>query len=403
MIIPNQAMLISETVYVDGVPAAPTSITAVLYRIVNGVRSPSGVTVTATATANTGEYTFAWTNGAWNPTDEIELRVIPVIDSVSYPATIWRSHGGGGLTATETAAAVWNPLAATYNTADTMGAALGNVPTAAEISFSIASDVINDDNEWDNAKESLVDQIWGTTNRTLTSIADSTGMTTLLTRITGLLQTKVQADTDQTAVISAVDNVPTAAEISSGIASDVVNDDNDWDIAKQSLVGQIWGTTNRTLTSIADSAGMTTLLTRITGLLQTKVQADTDQTAVISAVDNVPTAAEIVSGIRDDSAPYSPSNINLTRKIGSIQPIYIAWATTGATITGTKSINGGPVSSIVGSSVEMSPQPDWDIPPGKFWYELEYDPSDRILSPAIIEYELTDGTESQTIAVAIVR
>jgi len=323
MITPGQSMSVSETVYKDGVPAAPTSITAILYRIVNGVRSPSGVTVTATATANTGEYTFAWTNGAWNPTDEIELRVIPVIDSVSYPATIWRSHGGGGLTATETAAAVWNELAATYNTADTMGAALGNVPTAAEISFSIASDVINDDNEWDNAKESLVDQIWGTTNRTLTSIADSTGMTTLLTRITGLLQTKVQADTDQT--------------------------------------------------------------------------------AVISAVDNVPTAAEIVSGIRDDSAPYSPSNINLTRKIGSIQPIYIAWATTGATITGTKSINGGPVSSIVGSIVEMSPQPDWDIPPGKFWYELEYDPSDRILSPAIIEYELTDGTESQTIAVVIVR
>jgi len=196
MIIPSQAMLISETVYVDGVPAAPTSITAVLYRIVNGVRSPSGVTVTATATANTGEYTFAWTNGAWNRTDELELRVIPVIDSVSYPATIWRSHGSvdavmrgtdsamlassytappttaviadgvwdearaghttagtfgfyldaaissagggsGGLTATETAAAVWNALAATYNTADTMGAALGNVPTAEEITAAV--------------------------------------------------------------------------------------------------------------------------------------------------------------------------------------------------------------------------------------------------------------------------
>ena len=232
---------------------------------------------------------------------------------------------------------------------------------------------------------------------------DSNGIATLLERITGLLQTKAEADTDQTAVIAALGNVPTVDEISFSIASDVINDDNEWDNAKESLVDQIWGTTNRTLTSIADSTGMTTLLTRITGLLQTKVQADTDQTAVISAVDNVPTAAEIVSGIRDDSAPYSPSNINLTRKIGSIQPIYIAWATTGATITGTKSINGGPVSSIVGSSVEMSPQPDWDIPPGKFWYELEYDPSDRILSPAIIEYELTDGTESQTIAVAIVR
>jgi len=124
---------------------------------------------------------------------------------------------------------------------------------------------------------------------------------------------------------------------------------------------------------------------------------------IASAVDNVPTAAEIVSGIRDDSAPYSPSNINLTRKIGSIQPIYIAWATTGATITGTKSINGDPSSAIVGSIVEMSPQPDWDIPVGQFWYELEYDVDDRVLESAIVEYELTDGSESQTIAVAIVR
>ena len=94
MIIPGQAMLISETVYVDGIPAAPDSITAVLYRIVNGVRTASGVTVTHSTTANTGEYTFAWTNdGGWNRTDDLELRVIPVIDSQAYPMTVWRSHG----------------------------------------------------------------------------------------------------------------------------------------------------------------------------------------------------------------------------------------------------------------------------------------------------------------------
>lgn len=94
MIIPGQEMLVSETVYVDGVPAAPDSISAVLYRIVNGVRSASGVTVTASTTANTGEYTFAWTNNVgWNRTDDLELRVIPVIDSQAYPMTVWRSHG----------------------------------------------------------------------------------------------------------------------------------------------------------------------------------------------------------------------------------------------------------------------------------------------------------------------
>jgi len=102
------------------------------------------------------------------------------------------------------------------------------------------------------------------------------------------------------AAFSALANVPTAAEISFSIANDVVNDDNDWDIAKQSLVGQIWENTDRTLTSIADSTGMTTLLTRITGLLQTKAQADTDQAEVISAVDNVPTTEQV-----EEIATYS--------------------------------------------------------------------------------------------------
>jgi hypothetical protein len=159
MIIPSQAMLISETVYVDGVPAAPTSITAVLYRIVNGVRSPSGVTVTATATANTGEYTFAWTNGAWNRTDEIELRVIPVIDSVSYPATIWRSHGG----------------------VDTVMRGTDN----------------------------------GALATTAATIAN--GITTLLSRITALIVTRAEATADKEDVLSALGNVPSVEEISNRI------------------------------------------------------------------------------------------------------------------------------------------------------------------------------------------
>lgn len=38
-------------------------------------------------------------------TDELELRVIPVIASASYPSVIWRSHGGDSLTIAESQAA----------------------------------------------------------------------------------------------------------------------------------------------------------------------------------------------------------------------------------------------------------------------------------------------------------
>lgn len=122
----------------------------------------------------------------------------------------------------------------------------------------------------------------------------------------------------------------------------------------------------------------------------------------LSALLNVPSVDQIVTGIRDDSAPYSPSNINLTRKIGSTQPIYIAWPTSGSTITATKSFNNGPAAPTAGDVVEMSPQPDWDIPDGEFWYELEWNSSDRPLIPSIVEFIFTDGSETQTVAVTIV-
>jgi hypothetical protein len=94
MIIPGQAMLVSEYIYEDGVPADPDSITAVLYRIVAGSRDASGVTVTPATTANAGERTFSWTNDAgWARTDELELVAIPVFDGQPYPGVIWRSHG----------------------------------------------------------------------------------------------------------------------------------------------------------------------------------------------------------------------------------------------------------------------------------------------------------------------
>jgi len=160
MITPGQSMSVSETVYKDGVPAAPTSITAILYRVIAGVRSASGVSVTVSATANSGEYSFVWTNGAgWARTDELELKAIPVIDDVSYPAVIWRSHGG----------------------VDTVMRGTDN----------------------------------GALATTAATIAN--GITTLLSRITALIVTRAEATADKEDVLSALGNVPSVEEISNRI------------------------------------------------------------------------------------------------------------------------------------------------------------------------------------------
>ena len=94
MIIPNQTYGVTETVYISGVPSAPDSISAILFRWVGSVRSASGVTVTTSTTSDVGVYTFTWTtDSGWDRTDDIELVIIPVVSGVSYPQAVWRSHG----------------------------------------------------------------------------------------------------------------------------------------------------------------------------------------------------------------------------------------------------------------------------------------------------------------------
>lgn len=128
MITPGAAMGITDWVLVAGVPAAPDSITATLYRWVGSTRSASGVTVTVAATATTGEYKFTWTNdGGWSASDELELVAVPVKSSQSYPATIWRSHGGvdAAMRGTDNAAQAGDAmtLTSTYDAAKTAAAA----------------------------------------------------------------------------------------------------------------------------------------------------------------------------------------------------------------------------------------------------------------------------------------
>lgn len=51
----------------------------------------------------------------------------------------------------------------------------------------------------------------------------------------------------------------------------------------------VWSVAARTLTSISDSAGITTLLTRITGLLRTKAEDEVVDATVLTAIDNIST------------------------------------------------------------------------------------------------------------------
>lgn len=49
----------------------------------------------------------------------------------------------------------------------------------------------------------------------------------------------------------------------------------------------VWSVAARTLTSISDSAGVTTLLSRITGLIRTRVEDEVVDTTILTAIDNI--------------------------------------------------------------------------------------------------------------------
>jgi hypothetical protein len=106
---------------------------------------------------------------------------------------------------------------------------------------------------------------------------------------------------------SLVSYVPTAAQISNRIAIDIEDDENGWDVSLVKFVGQIWANVTRTLTAASDSSGVTTLLNRITALLETKTEADTRQTALLDAIGDVEVTT-IVNPILAASITRSPTS-----------------------------------------------------------------------------------------------
>jgi hypothetical protein len=161
------------------------------------------VTVTVATTAETGVYTATFTTlgigDGWAKTDHLELLIIATIDTKVDRQTIWDSDGDPDA-----------PMRGTDSALTTLGTnAPANWINAAAIDSNAITDTKINDGALTAAKfaSGAFDAVWSVTARTLSAISDSAGITTLLTRITGLLQTKSEADTDQAATIAAIGGI----------------------------------------------------------------------------------------------------------------------------------------------------------------------------------------------------
>jgi antitoxin component HigA of HigAB toxin-antitoxin module len=148
--------------------------------------------------------------------------------------------------------------------------------------------------------------VWGAVTRTLTAISDSSGITTLLSRIASALTItggKVDVN-DKTGF--AISGTKTTLDALNDITAASV-----WAVGTRTLSSfgtlvadiatAVWGAATRTLTAISDSAGITTLLSRIAAALTiTSGKVDVnDKTgfALTSAYDPAKTAPPSASDI----------------------------------------------------------------------------------------------------------
>lgn len=135
---------------------------------------------------------------------------------------------------------------------------------------------------------------------------------------------------------------------------------------------------------------------------------DTDDSSVVATgwvymTDTVNYHYVTFDSPESDSAPGSgtfslsgdPVYYNIvTRSSADNNPIFFEWPDTGRTITGRKSFNGGPYSSMAGSITELRTEGT------SFLYQISYDAADR--SPVgVTEYELTDGITGRFLPLAI--
>ena len=79
---------------------------------------------------------------------------------------------------------------------------------------------------------------------------------------------------------------------------------------RHQIASTVWGFATRSLSNVSDSVGVTTLLKRITGLLQTKSESDANQETVVSRLDNIPSKDDVRQTI-ENSMLEAAKNIEI--------------------------------------------------------------------------------------------
>jgi len=84
----------------------------------------------------------------------------------------------------------------------------------------------------------------------------------------------------------------------------------------------------------------------------------------------------------------------VTRSSADNNPVFFEWPDTGRVITGRKSPNGGPYSSLAGAISEVRPEGS------VYLYQIAYDAADRATT-GVMEIELTDGITTRFLPLAV--
>lgn len=353
----------------------------------------------------------------------------------------------------ETAPAGWINAAAIASSAITDQKIASNAITAAKIasnaitSAKIASGAIT------SAKlaAGALDAVWSTATRTLTETADSTGVTTLLARITGLLRTKAEDESAEalqtstiTASVSAINDLPDADDVATAVQLKLATElaRIDQPISSRLASAAYTAPDNAGVEAAKDAAeAAATLLDALTEIDSEQLRftekalelaptgsggggdsvwSTGQRNQVLADAAAAKVAAESLVGTvatldKQDDILQAISELVLEggggggggggalvagvaqvawRSTADTQPLRFPWPVTGATITVRRSINGGDFEEADGV-VSFSRSES-----GVHWYSLAFAVSDRPNSAGTVvegtvRYELSDGERTR--------
>lgn len=103
-----------------------------------------------------------------------------------------------------------------------------------------------------------------------------------------------------------------------------------------------------------------------------------------------------LDAIQSTLSAVGTSAVTVTRSTADEHAITFAWPVSGATITGTRSINNGSYTDVEGAIAFLRTET------GKHYYTLAYDSADRPAAEGQVRYKFVDGTYTGYVVVRIV-